>query len=62
MLERGRGNIPKGVSHYKSKFTEDQIRDIRSDSRTQSAIAQEYNCCQATIGHIRNRKTWRHVE
>lgn len=50
-----------GVKHYLAKFTEDQVRAIRSDRRTQEAIAIEYGVCVDTIYKLRNRITYKSV-
>lgn len=55
------GCMKKGSQHHMAKFTEDQIRAIRADPRTHDAVAKDYGVCLATIGYIRQRKTWKHV-
>lgn len=46
-----------------SKFTEEQIVEIRnmSPDKSQSQIAKIFNTTQVNIGRIINRKTWKHV-
>ena len=51
-----------GSKHTQSKFTEDQIRDIRKDNRTLQAIAKDYGCYFSTIHKIKKRESWKHVE
>jgi hypothetical protein len=55
----------KGEHHPFSRFTEKQIRDIRTKyiPRTYSmrALAEEYRVCVSSIQQILNRQTWKHV-
>jgi len=51
----GRG----GARHYKTRFTEEQVRTIRADTRNQRAVADEYGVNQSVISRLKNRKTWR---
>lgn len=53
--------IPVGAKHHASKFTDDQIRDIRSSNETLLVLSSKYGVTQANLSAIRNRKTWKHV-
>lgn len=57
MIERGR--CCSGERHPFSKLTLDQVRAIRSDIRSQSAIALEYKIAQSTVCRIRRGSKWR---
>lgn len=50
-----------GESSPNSKLTEKDVQAIRSDSRSQRAIARSYGVDKGTIAHILHRKTWRHI-
>lgn len=45
-----------------SKLTEDDVRAIRADTRTQREIAKDYGVCQQEISRIKARLRWNHVE
>ena len=54
-----------GVNHYKTKLTEDMVKEIRkrsSEGETYRALADEFGLVKSTIGFIVNRKTWKHVK
>ena len=45
-----------------NKLTEDDVRAIRSSSLTYAALAKLHGVSMGTIGLVRRRSTWRHVE
>jgi hypothetical protein len=55
-----------GERNPKAKFTDDQIREIRTlyavGNLTQKAIAARYNTTQQRIHDIVTRKNWKHIE
>lgn len=54
----------KGSSHYSTKLTEQNVRDIRrkrEEGRTLQSLADEYGMTTMPIGAICRRKTWKHV-
>jgi hypothetical protein len=57
----GRRIAKKGTEHWAARFTEDQIRAIRADTRSQRKIAAAYGTEQGTISAIKRRKIWKHV-
>jgi hypothetical protein len=61
MMAKGRNRQPRGVRQALAKLTDDQVRAIRSDRRSQTAIAAEYGVWQGTISAIKRRFTWKHV-
>lgn len=55
----------KGETHSKAKFTEHDIRTIRTLYKSgivQTKLAEMYGVAQPTIGAILLRKTWKHVD
>ncbi len=55
----------KGELHFNSKFTEDQIIEIRKryeNREFQRIIAKDFGTTQAQISQIVLRKQWRHVK
>jgi len=63
MVSKGRQPFVKvlGEGVGTSKLAEDQVRSIRSDPRSQRAIARDYGVSQTAISEIKNRKRWRHI-
>ena len=56
-----KGRKPVGEKIPWHKLSEDDVRNIRDDERTQMEIAAEYGVRQCLISAIKRRKTWRHV-
>jgi len=53
----------QGNKHYKSKLTEDQVKDIRRrHNETLSQLAREFGIHKATVHDILVKKTWKHVD
>ena len=52
---------PFGSRRHNAKLTEDQIVEIRSDSRPIKVIASDYGVSKATVSMVRNHKIWKHV-
>ncbi len=50
-----------GERHYKAKLTEDQVREIRKDTRSQIRIAADYGIVQTMVSKIKRREFWKHV-
>lgn len=51
----------RGTAHYAARLTEDQVRAIRSDTRTQVVIAAEYGTTQGMVSCIKLGKKWKSV-
>lgn len=58
-------SLPSGVRRLAempwAKLTVAEVIAIRSDSRSQKAIAQHYGIGQSAISYVKSRKAWRHV-
>jgi hypothetical protein len=64
MKRKGRADRTKkvkGEAVGNSKLNEEQVRVIRSDTRTQEAIAADYHVTPSCISFIKRRVSWRHV-
>jgi len=59
-IAKGRMPIGESLSNT-SKFTEEQIREIRSSQMNLYAAAAHYGCTASNIYYIRARKSWKHV-
>lgn len=44
---------------HKVKFTDGQVRAIRSDTRSLKDIAEDYGVTPSNIAHIRTRRTYK---
>lgn len=57
-----RNRQARGERQGLSKLTEDDVRAIRKDVRSQEAIARDYGIAQTGVSFIKRRKTWKHVK
>lgn len=61
------GRMKTGSAHYRAKFTEEDIRFIRTHYIPRhpifsaAALAEKYGVYESTIYNILRRKTWKHV-
>lgn len=55
------GTIARGSRGGNSRLTENQVRAIRADHRSQRRIAADYGITQANVSSLKLRKTWSHV-
>lgn len=60
-MSKGRHVPVQGVMNGRAKFTEDDVRRIRADTRPQAEIAADYGVKQPRISSIQTRRTWRHI-
>lgn len=63
MIAKGRhiAGKARGEENGRAKLSLEQVAAIRQDTRSQSAIAAEYQVGQALISKIKLRKLWRHA-
>ncbi len=52
---------PKGVAHWQSKLTDDEVRAIRAATESQRAIGRQFGVHQTLVSLIKLRKIWKHV-
>lgn len=52
---------PAPTNHGNARLTDDQVRAIRTDMRSQKLIAADHNITQSVVSEIKARKSWRHV-
>lgn len=65
MLERGRGNPPRGEINGNAKLTVEKVREIRSrrgNGETGVSLAREFDVSPSLISHICKRQKWSHVD
>lgn len=53
--------LARGESHGCVKLTEEQVRAIRSDTRSHTIVASVYGVSRGEISYIRRGVAWRHV-
>lgn len=56
-----RNNPPIGERSGSNKLTEEQVRAIFADQRTQMVIAAEYDIYQSLVSKIKNGERWAHL-
>lgn len=56
-----RGRTCRGERRANAKLTEDDVRAIRTDKRSQRAIAAEYGVSQPTVGKVIRGEIWSHI-
>lgn len=65
MVAKGRDrfsvNPARGERNGHAKFTEEQVKLIRVDQRSQVEIAREHNVNRSQISRIKAGKRWRHL-
>jgi len=49
-------------THFKGKFTDEEIRAIYNSDKANDTLAIQYDCSVRTIQRIKNRETYKHVE
>lgn len=59
--QKQRGHNFKGADMPWAKLSEDDIKAIRLDTRSQRTIAKNYGITQSAVSLIRLRKNWRHI-
>ena len=60
-VRKRRGGDLSGKNNSQAKLTEENVRAIRADARSQLAIAAAYGISQTNVGFIKRRITWQHV-
>jgi len=58
---KGRSRTPVGEGHGKAILSERQVRRILKDPRPYTEIAAQYNVASTTIGSIKQRVSWKHL-
>ncbi len=56
-----KGRTSRGADRPLAKLTENQVREIRSSTETQRALAIRYGICQQHISDVKSGRKWRHV-
>lgn len=61
-VAKGRCNVPKGAGNGQAILTDEQAAAILADPRPYAAIAADYGVSASTVGSLKQRLSWRHVE
>lgn len=57
------GKLLKGPKRFATRLTEDQVREIRlHPTASKKSLARQHGVSPATIGSVRDRRTWRWIE
>jgi uncharacterized protein YjcR len=59
---KGRSNAPFGAANIHAVLTEEQAKSILADPRPYAAIAADYNVAASTIGNLKQRHSWGHLQ
>jgi len=59
---KGRNGDTRGEKHPASILTEEQVLEIRADTRLQREIAQSFGIAQGQISMIKSHNSWGHVD
>jgi hypothetical protein len=57
-----RGRQPAGEYHPLARLNEADVRAIRASDETYAALGRRYGVSPGTIGAIRQRKCWKHLD
>ncbi len=55
------GTTKIGVMHYKAKFTDLDVSEIRKSRESHRVLAFKYRVSHSTIARIRRQQTWKHL-
>lgn len=58
-VQEGRQFVAKGELNGSSKLTQEQVKLIRADSRSQRKIAKDYNISQLHVSRIKRNLVWK---
>lgn len=61
-VAKGRALGPRGIASHSAVLTEEQVKAVAIDPRPYAAIAADYEVTPQTVGDIKNRRSWRHIE
>ncbi len=56
------GHTPKGEQHSCAKLTEKEAKEILDSNEPRTELAAKYSVCLTTIGNIKTRGIWKHLE
>lgn len=62
MRTKGRQRYLRGSELPQAKLTEEQVREIRSSTLAQRALAAVFGINQALVSRIRRRTSWKHIQ
>jgi len=62
MDTKGRRCVVRGSNSANAKLTDNDVRNIRKSADTYNALASLYRVSNGCINHIKNNRTWRHID
>jgi hypothetical protein len=57
-----RGALRAGETHWNSRLTEAQVREIQTSTESQYVLAARYGVTQPHVSRLRRRQAWSHVK
>jgi HNH endonuclease len=61
-IRKGRMRVAYGEQAGHAKLTEEQAKAILRDPRPYAEISADYNVTPATIGNLKQRRSWKHID
>ena len=61
MIAKGRDVRVHGIEHGHAKLTDDQVRAIRADTRSNKQIAADHGITPSNVYWVKTGATWKHV-
>ena len=58
---RDKEGARKGIGNGRAKLSDDQVRAIRADTRSQRLISEIYDVGQSTISRVKRGEGWSHI-
>lgn len=62
MIKNDNRSKNQGSKNFKSKLTDDEVREILHSTLSQKILAINYKVTQSLISRIKNRKLWKHIK
>jgi hypothetical protein len=57
-----KGRLPLGAANHQARLTAELVRAIRADPLSEIRAASKYGVSSTTIGDVRRRLNWKHVD
>lgn len=61
MIAKGRKVVPFGSDHFCARLDAEKVREIRTSTETNVALAERFGVNPSAISNVRNGVTWKHV-
>lgn len=61
-IAKGRARVAVGTATGHAVLTEEQARSVLADPRPYAQIAADYGITASTVGSLKQRKSWKHID